>query len=87
MNLPNVNAQDIEDSIAEFGTAADAHDVANALQSIIDLIDSKRIMGIETQGIVEIVHGTSHIQRLDVLLTERQIQIIRFGLLRALETI
>lgn len=82
-----VNAQDIDQSIAEFGSAANAHDVAMAMQALIDLIDSKKIVGMGERDIVEVVHDTSHVQRLDVLLTECQLQIIRFSLERAMETI
>jgi predicted DNA binding protein len=69
---------------AEFGTAADAEDVANAVRSVDRLIG--RQIRPERVSIVEVVHGSSGCQHV-VELTDREMRVIRFALDRALKSL
>ena len=68
----------------EFGTGADANDVRDAMQGVIDKIGTK--LGPRLKSIVQVAHGEpggSGVIGFD----ERDLRLIRFGLLRALESV
>lgn len=67
----------------EFGTGANAHDVAEAIQALCDVVGEG--LG-ERQHIVGVVHGPDG-KLYRTTLTERERRIIRFALERALDTI
>ena len=68
----------------EFGTGANADDVSSAIQSVIDQIGDH--IGPELKDIVSVVQSRSR-GELEIPLTERELRIIRFGLLMALDCI
>lgn len=68
----------------EFGTGANAADVAAALRGVIDR--ATELLGEERKYIVQVAQGEPG-RTIEANLTERDWRIIRFGLERALETI
>ncbi len=68
----------------EFSTGENAQDVADGINSIVNKIDSK--LGSELEYIVDVVHGSEG-KKVEFILSEREMRIVRFGLNRALESI
>ena len=68
----------------EFGTGENAHDVAEGLHEVVDLMGES--LGDELKNIVEVAQGGEG-QCVYVRLSERHRRLIRFGLNRALESI
>lgn len=68
----------------EFGTGANAADVAEAIRDLIDR--ATQHLGEERKNIVEVAQGETG-RTISTNLTERDWRIIRFGLTRALDTI
>jgi hypothetical protein len=68
----------------EFGTGANAADVAEAIQGVIDR--ATEVLGEDRKYIVEVAQGEPG-RIIEATLTERDWRIVRFGLTRALETI
>ena len=74
----------------EFGTGANAHDVAEAIRDVRTFVTS--YIGSDARlPIVKLAHNTSRLDPINkpqhVGLTERQLRIIRFCLDRVLESI
>lgn len=69
----------------EFGTGANADEVRNAIKSIVDMVDER--LGPELKYIVEVVYAGPKGKKFKITLTENQLRVIRFGLLRALDSI
>ncbi len=67
----------------EFGTGANAYDVATGLRRIAGEIGS--ILGPGLKNIVEVAQGDSG-PRFDTRFSEQELRLIRFGLNRALES-
>jgi hypothetical protein len=66
----------------EFGTAANAYDVKEAIEQMVTMVHQQ--LGPELKNIVSVVNGPpGKIHRMR--LSERQLRIVRFGLLRSLE--
>ncbi len=68
----------------EFGTGANAHYVANRVRVVIAEINGRH--GPELKNIVEVVRGPTGTLS-PIRFSEREIRIIRFGLIRALESL
>jgi len=68
----------------EFVTGANAHDVKEAIQDVIDRANG--LLGPKLKYIVEVAQGEPG-RVIEANLTEREWRIIRFGLSRALESI
>lgn len=68
----------------EFGTGADADDVRSAIQGVVDEIGEK--LGPELKNIVQVAHSEPG-GSAGIGFDERGMRLIRFGLLRALESI
>lgn len=68
----------------EFGTGANADDVREAIADVERHITES--IGVELKDIVDVVHGPRG-DGVALLLTERQMRVIRFCLRRALETV
>lgn len=69
----------------EFGTGADAGDVRDAVQSVIDRIGAR--LGPELKNIVMVAQNRGAILTGEIRFNEREMRLIRFGLLRTLESI
>lgn len=69
----------------EFGTGANAQDVRDAIQDIVDAIGL--YIGSDLKNIVSVVQSPAATHRYSLRLTEKQLRVVRFGLNRALETI
>jgi 16S rRNA C1402 N4-methylase RsmH len=68
----------------EFGTGANAHDVAQAIRQVRERVTLK--LGPELHNIVAVAQGDPG-RTHNVEFTERELRVIRFALNRALETI
>jgi len=68
----------------EFGTGANAADVREGIGSVI--YDVKQMLGPELKDIVEVAQSKDT-KLLRLRLSERRWRLVRFGLLRALESI
>jgi hypothetical protein len=68
----------------EFGTGANASDVKQAIEAVVDRMTS--YLGPELKAIVTVAQGP-HGKANRLWLNEREMRVIRFGLNRALETI
>lgn len=68
----------------EFGTGANAQDVKEKIIEIREWID--RLMGKELKDIVQVVRE-ENLASVQIVITERELRIIRFCLIRALESI
>ena len=68
----------------EFGTGANAGDVHDAMKSVVAKATS--LLGPELKNIVVVAQGPTG-QRLGSPLTEKEWRVIRFGLLRAMESV
>lgn len=74
----------------EFGTAANADDVRDALQAELDHLTATMAtagMDRELKNIVDVVHGDPGGDALSLRFTEQRFRIIRFALSRALESL
>ena len=69
----------------EFGTAANAHDVAEAVKFVRDRV-SARLSNSELRNIVDVVHP-DHGAMLNLQISERNLRVMRFALNRALESL
>lgn len=69
----------------EFGTGAAANDVRDAIQGIVDQIGVK--LGPELVNIVQVAHSAPPGGAAGIVFGERQMRLIRFGLLRAMGSI
>lgn len=69
----------------EFGTAANAADVASAINDVCSKL-TKAIGSEELKFIVDVVHGRGG-HRHQLVFTERELRILRFSIGRALETL
>lgn len=68
----------------EFGTGFNADSVADGIQGVVDRI--AELLGPQLLNIVAVAQGEPG-KVFEVQLAERELRLIRFGLLRALETI
>ncbi len=68
----------------EFGTGANAADVREGIDSVV--CDIKEMLGPELKDIVEVAQSKDA-KRLGLRLSERRWRLVRFGLLRALESL
>lgn len=71
----------------EFSTRANADRIADAIQDVVDRIDS--MLGPQLHDILDVVDGKGEwpMKQFEVRLSERELRIIRFALNRARETI
>ncbi len=69
----------------EFGTGANADDVRAAMQGVVDEIEAR--LGPELKNIVMVAQDRGTILTSEIRFNEREMRLIRFGLLRALESI
>lgn len=69
----------------EFGTGANADDVRSAIQGVIDQIGE--MLGPELENIVLVAQDKRAVLTGEIRFQEREMRLIRFGLLRALESI
>lgn len=69
----------------EFGTGDDANDVRDAIQGVIDQIDER--LGPELKNIVMVAQDRGTILTDEIGFQQREMRLIRFGLLRALESV
>lgn len=68
----------------EFGTGSNAHDVRSGIQDVIDGIAVH--IGSELKDIVGVAQNDLG-EMSDIRFSEREMRLIRFGLLRALESV
>jgi hypothetical protein len=68
----------------EFGTGENARIVREAIQEVVDR--ATELLGPELKYILDVAQGQTG-KTIEAQLTEREWRIIRFGLMRALETI
>jgi len=68
----------------EFGTGANAHDVRSGMEGVVDEIGS--VLGPGLRNIVEVAQGEDG-PRFETRFSERELRLIRFGLLRAMESV
>jgi len=69
----------------EFSTQANADNVRATMQSVVDIITNR--LGPQLRNIVTVVHERPGSQKFTLSLTEKQLRVIRFGLLRAKQSI
>lgn len=68
----------------EFGTGANAHDVHAAIQRVVDRVTM--VLGTELHNIVEVVQSKpGHTRRFNF--SEQELRVVRFALLRAMESV
>lgn len=70
----------------EFGTAANADEVANAIIELRERLCTRRL-GLHLMDIREVVRKPDSPPATDIALTERDLRIIRFCMNRSLESI
>lgn len=69
----------------EFGTSANAEMVELAISSVVNRINM--LLGADLRNIVAVVHDEGEWPVHQLVFTEQELRVIRFGLNRALETL
>ena len=76
----------VSDSLdSEFGTSSNARDVRDAINEVIEFVNLE--LGPELKDIVEVAQNGPIALHKNITMSERELRCIRFGLLRALESI